>query len=378
MFCGGFWIWNNSSPKLASPKRDAFVVTPQRTSRDACASTQPEPEELNGAGEVRVVGNPVTKAPPAPQKVPSHPKPASPKRPAPVVTPERTSIDAFASAQTDPEELNGAGEVRVVVNPATVAGLPNRTPTKSSSTAPAPKPKPVVAPAPKRAHAPRKVPSRPEPASPKRPAPFVTPEKTSRDTFASTQPEPEELNGAGEVRVVGNPATVAGLPNRTPKKSRSPCHTPRSPARSIDSMGSEPSIDHLPRSPWRPASLEKEEKEDPAFCENPFIAKLHPTCGRCQVCIFRLSDREKAMFDKNGRHLRVNQANGGCEDCQVFPSMEGEDAVRICRQCFSDTHKLAPRQEEAFGGSLGLAGANSKAFAGAKSKTFTGANSPRY
>jgi hypothetical protein len=72
--------------------------------------------------------------------------------------------------------------------------------------------------------------------------------------------------------------------------------------------------------------------------------------------MFRLSDKEKEVFERKGRHLRVNFTHGGCMDCDVFPSQEDEEPVRLCRQCFFDTHKLHKRQEEAFGG-LSLPGA---------------------
>jgi len=51
---------------------------------------------------------------------------------------------------------------------------------------------------------------------------------------------------------------------------------------------------------------------------------------------------------------------GGCIDCQVFPSQEGEDPVRLCKGCFFATHKLRAKEEEAFAGIGALAGANQK------------------
>jgi hypothetical protein len=93
------------------------------------------------------------------------------------------------------------------------------------------------------------------------------------------------------------------------------------------------------------------------ICDNPFIAKLHETRGFCQVCIYHLTDSEKMAFEKNGRHLCVNLAYGGCLDCQVFPPEEEDaDPVRLCCKCFFDTHKLHKHKEKAFGGTGAMAG----------------------
>lgn len=106
------------------------------------------------------------------------------------------------------------------------------------------------------------------------------------------------------------------------------------------------------------ANKEVAEEEVPAskICDNTFLPTLHSIRAPCQVCVFRLSDKEKKKLESNGRHLNVNKTKGGCEGCDAFPSQEGEDPVRLCRQCFFDTHKLRPKEEEPFSGPPGLPG----------------------
>ncbi|KAG7366023.1 DnaJ domain containing protein [Nitzschia inconspicua] len=127
---------------------------------------------------------------------------------------------------------------------------------------------------------------------------------------------------------------------------------PKSPARSIDSTGSVCSVDRIPRSPFIPSSGD----DDVPICDNLFIPHLHTHRGGCQVCIFKLSPEEKEKYDKAGRHIRVACTFGGCVDCQVFPSGEEEDPVRLCKQCFFDTHIVRPREREAFSGNGALVG----------------------
>ena len=158
-----------------------------------------------------------------------------------------------------------------------------------------------------------------------------------------------ESNTAGESSPFsGRPATVRGIP----KSPRRPFAS-NSPAPSVRSTQS--AVDRIPRSPWKPKRLGVD--MDQPVCDNPFISKLHRSRGHCQVCVFRLSDSELKVFERKGRHLRVNNAYGGCLNCKVFPSLEDEEPVRICRQCFFDTHLLAKPKTEAFSG-VCLAGAS--------------------
>lgn len=134
--------------------------------------------------------------------------------------------------------------------------------------------------------------------------------------------------------------------DRSPRPIQSPG------GRSIDSEGSHCTIQTIPRSPFMPPPAD----EDVEMCENPYIVKLHSTLAGCRVCVFKLSPEEKEQYEKTGRHLRVALTAGGCYGCQVFPSEPGEDHVRLCKQCFFDTHLIASRREQAFAGTGALAG----------------------
>ena len=92
------------------------------------------------------------------------------------------------------------------------------------------------------------------------------------------------------------------------------------------------------------------------ICQNPYNVSLHAKPAGCQMCIFKLSESEKELYEKNGRHLRVAMTTGGCDCCLVFPSEEGEDPVRLCKKCFFDTHLLPVRKEKAFEGTGALSG----------------------
>ena len=126
--------------------------------------------------------------------------------------------------------------------------------------------------------------------------------------------------------------------------------------RSIDSAESHCTISTIPRSPLMPLS----EDESCEVCDNTYIAKLHPDKLGCQVCIFKLSHAERDRYEKAGRHLRVTPTAGGCIDCKVFPSEADEEPVRLCKQCFFDTHLISMRKEKAFDGNGALAGIQDK------------------
>ena len=107
--------------------------------------------------------------------------------------------------------------------------------------------------------------------------------------------------------------------------------------------------------PKQPGSEDDDEPQGPV-CDNTFQPGLHPKLGPCQICVFKLNEKEKAKFEKLKRHLGVQMTHGGCDDCQAFPSQEGEDPVRICRQCFFDTHKLKKFTRGPFSGTTTLQG----------------------
>jgi len=121
---------------------------------------------------------------------------------------------------------------------------------------------------------------------------------------------------------------------------------------SIDSMGSCCTVSSIPPSPFR------KQFANMPICTQPFIPKLHAKLWGCDVCIGKLSEVERELYEKNGRHLRVAMSQGGCRDCTIFPSQPGEPPVRLCKQCFFDTHLIRKRKEEAFGGTGALSGLN--------------------
>jgi hypothetical protein len=213
--------------------------------------------------------------------------------------------------------------------------IPSRKSSPRELATPAPPPKP------------RRVPVMPKPASPSPP---------SKQPLAPTR----------ETRQVSDLASrLENTPKRSPDNltvddlgvgtaSETPRSFTKSPDRSIDSIGSVCSVDRIPRSPLQPASA----NDDTPICDNLFVPHLHAQRGGCQVCILKLSRNEKERYDRNGRHLRVVDTSGGCLDCQVFPSGMGEDPVRLCKQCFFDTHIIRPRKREAFSGNGAMVGVN--------------------
>ena len=115
-------------------------------------------------------------------------------------------------------------------------------------------------------------------------------------------------------------------------------------------FGSECTISSIPKPPnyfGRPAGM--------PICNNIFIPSFH-ALGPCQVCLFRLSESEMTEFEKNGRHLRVAMTRGGVLGCKIFPSLPGQDPVRLCKQCYFDTHSTPTKKDEAFTGIGALGG----------------------
>ena len=242
-------------------------------------------------------------------------------------------------------------------------------PPKKKPTPPRPSPKKrapprVVVASPPKPGSPKKVapPKVVSPLEPSRP-PSSTPRQPNRDAFAFTPARPQTAVSFGNKRTgAETPSSFAKSPANSGRYSRSvthksPRHYPTSPARSTFSTMSacsDDAVDHLARSPHIPLGVD--ESAGPV-CDNPYVAKLHETRGFCQVCIYHLTDSDKMTFEKNGRHLCVSVAYGGCLDCQVFPPKDEDDEpVRLCRKCFFDTHKLHKAKEEAFGGTGAMAG----------------------
>ena len=78
-------------------------------------------------------------------------------------------------------------------------------------------------------------------------------------------------------------------------------------------------------------------------CQSKFNPYLHKYKGPCELCVFRLSDKEKAELDAHGRHFMVQFTLGGCPDCHVFPTSFDEAPVRLCPKCFAMSHRYKKR-----------------------------------
>mmetsp|Transcript_23889 Transcript_23889/g.25545 ORF Transcript_23889/g.25545 Transcript_23889/m.25545 type:complete len:232 (+) Transcript_23889:435-1130(+) len=197
---------------------------------------------------------------------------------------------------------------------------------------------------------------------PKKPLPRYVPSSAVKTPNRVVKPKQPSSRNVPRYVPSRAPKTVLVPPPKV-KRSSSPGYqtvnkTPRSctspSPRSIDSTESECTIGSILRSPFVPVSPDSKKKIP--ICKNAFITKLHSTHGGCQVCIFKLSEDEKDQYENRGRHLRVSYTAGGCLDCVVFPSEDEEDHVRLCKQCFFDTHLIAARQEKAFKGNGALSG----------------------
>lgn len=214
---------------------------------------------------------------------------------------------------------------------------------------------------PKRSEAPQE--SLPPAARPTPSKPALKVENTPKIKKVKTQATPSSATSHKSSLVTPARATSGQRPSPASQRA-----FPNSPARSVDSTGSVASIDHIPRSPYMKVT---DGQEYEPVCKNPYQPLLHATKGACQICVFRLSGRDLARFEKNGRSLLVNTTAGGCIDCQAFPSQEEEDPVRICKKCFFDTHLPPDRQEEAFSGLGPLAGASDTPKHGSRRSRFS-------
>ena len=200
---------------------------------------------------------------------------------------------------------------------------------------------------------------------PKRSSPEKIPSPKRTPAAQESLPPPSAVSGPPKhltIKTETSPPKMASVPPRGTPAHSTPTSTfrpsPRvfsssSPARSVDSTGSISSVDRIPRSPYM--KLQDDQEAEPV-CRNPYVPNLHTVRGPCQVCVFRLSEADRARLELNGRSLLVNFTTGGCIHCEAFPPGEDEEPVRICKKCFFDTHLPPERREEAFSGTGALAG----------------------
>jgi hypothetical protein len=136
-------------------------------------------------------------------------------------------------------------------------------------------------------------------------------------------------------RLIWNPKSLAPGDTRSEAKedeSVTPMkHTPESvfSPRSLGSLSSMCSIH----------SFVSPKKAGIRGCQSKYNQTLHKFRAPCELCIFRLSDGEKAELDAHGRHFMVQFTSGGCPDCEAFPTSFDEPPVRLCVKCFADSHR---------------------------------------
>ena len=90
-------------------------------------------------------------------------------------------------------------------------------------------------------------------------------------------------------------------------------------------------------------------------CANEFCTwepRIHAQRAACERCWALASMAERSEFIANGRHLRIAIVRGGCpRSCSLFTPEERknnvgtshEEAIRLCRRCFSDMHYVGIR-----------------------------------
>ena len=158
--------------------------------------------------------------------------------------------------------------------------------------------------------------------------------------------------------------------NRTnPSKGSEPKHTPTSSKR-------KPKKDFLLSSPLKRQKLDNLFGTKPTVwgagiqlyngrsvdristvkkCTNEFCTwepRIHAQRAACERCWALASMPERSEFIANGRHLRIAIVRGGCPlSCSLFTPEERknyagtshEEAIRLCRRCFSDMHYVGIR-----------------------------------
>jgi len=212
----------------------------------------------------------------------------------------------------------------------------------------------------------------------------------SRMTSWTTKKEPDPTATTDDARVPGVPTNNSRQPKTRPtpvalfggskaasnteSKRKTKSDTP--PAESSEELATKPqptlkttatSMTTPPRPAYTPAensvrsmaslssqcsvvTFSSPRREGRRGCQSKFQPFLHESRGPCELCVFFLSDDDKAMLDATGRHIRVMFTSGGCcKTCDIFPREFDEPPVRLCRQCFFNTHreiynKVAPRR----------------------------------
>ena len=101
-------------------------------------------------------------------------------------------------------------------------------------------------------------------------------------------------------------------------------------AQSVTSLSSQCSV----------TTFQSPRREGIRGCQKKFNPNLHSYRGPCELCVFFLSDKDKATLDATGRHYRVMFTAGGCcKTCQVFPRTRDDVPARLCRLCYGNSHR---------------------------------------
>lgn len=81
-------------------------------------------------------------------------------------------------------------------------------------------------------------------------------------------------------------------------------------------------------------------REGSKGCQKKFNPYLHTYRGPCELCVFFLSDEERALLDSTGRSIRVMFTTGGCcGTCEIFPRSFDDQPARLCRACYQNSHR---------------------------------------
>jgi hypothetical protein len=268
----------------------------------------------------------IPKAPPVPVSKKSKEKPPKPWHPKTKKAPKKPPASKAVKPKK-PDKKPPAPKPKRLLPKVTKA--PAKKPTKKP---PAPKPSKVT-----------KTPAK-KPTAPKQPVSPLTPETPMQKQIKEPMKPSSSITNMSHLRQWQKLEAA----KKKAKKSKNPIGDSRS---FDDSVSSQCTVRSIPMSPYRLPKV-----PDVPVCKAKYIPKLHDKLEGCQICIFKLSDAERAQYEKNGHHYRVNQTRGGVLDCKIFPSGPGEDPIRISKQCFYDTHRVFRDKEAAFEGTGALSG----------------------
>ena len=327
-----------ASPKAEeSPKRSVMVPDlPQSTSNDGNDNDDDLSDALHGNLDDLDLGD-FEQVEESPKKEEDE-APSSPQSP-PAMKSEADdapfSPDSFENFLDDAldsdDKALAAPELPKSKPPAPAPAPKKSTPTPKKKTTPKPKATPRTTKTPPARKPVRKV-ADDKPVgdvgkkkTPKKPISFLS-RSSRKATKPAEQPKKEKKGVARKIM-----STIRPKPKpKTPKTPRTPPRSTRkktigaaSPARSVCSVTSK-----------------DEPRSASSNCDAQFQPFLHSFRAPCDLCVHYLSEEERIMLDATGRSLRVMYTAGGCcRECHVFPRTADQAPVRLCRQCFFNSHR---------------------------------------